>query len=72
MQFLFTFMTILAILGAVGGGALVAIRLHAAYNYNALDQLMHAQRGVVATFPIKIPGLVFIVSVVFLLTKMLN
>lgn len=66
---LMTFLTVLAYVGAVLGGALFALRVYTAITYTELQRFLDNYRGQHATFPIAVPGLIFVVSMAFLVSK---
>lgn len=71
---LMTFLTILAWIGAVGGGLLFLLIFIMAYRYEgSTEQLVDKMRGRKATWPMaKWAFLAFLLGTVFLIAKSLN
>jgi hypothetical protein len=74
MAILITFVTILAWLGAIGGGFVLAMRIYGAVEYQGskLKQSLDQLNGVRRTFPVAVPGAVCIICTVFLIAKAVN
>lgn len=70
---LITFLTILAWVGAVGGGLLFALCAVVQWRYEgSIEQTLDRYKGVRGVWPWKSSGLVFLVSTAFLLAKALS
>lgn len=73
MSLFISFLTVAAWVGLVIGGAWLALAVWATVTYEgSLEQKLHAVKGYKQHWPMKVPLVMFVVSLIFLIAKAIS